>query len=136
MAYVSQDLKKTLAVNVKAICKKFNVKGSLSVRNHSTLVLNVRSGAIDFIDSFNKTCGSKHYYTEHGWTPAKDHISINPYHYEDHFSGKALAFLKEVMIAMNRGNHDNSDIQTDYFDVGWYVDINIGRWNQPYVVTQ
>ena len=33
---------------------------------------------------------------------------------------------------MNDGNHDNSEIQYDYFDVGWYIDVNIGRWNQPY----
>jgi hypothetical protein len=33
---------------------------------------------------------------------------------------------------MNVGNHDRSDIQSDYFDVGWYVDVNVGAWNQPY----
>jgi hypothetical protein len=38
------------------------------------------------------------------------------------------------MTAMNDGNHDRSDIQTDYFDVGWYVDVNIGRWNKPYIL--
>jgi hypothetical protein len=32
------------------------------------------------------------------------------------------------------GNHDRSDIQSDYFDVGWYVDVNIGSWNRPYEV--
>jgi hypothetical protein len=21
---------------------------------------------------------------------------------------------------------------TDYFDVGWYIDINVGKWNKPY----
>jgi hypothetical protein len=35
---------------------------------------------------------------------------------------------------MNMGNHDNSDIMTDYFDVGWYVDVNIGLWNKPYIL--
>jgi hypothetical protein len=30
------------------------------------------------------------------------------------------------------GNHDNSDIQSDYFDVGWYVEVNIGKWNKAY----
>jgi hypothetical protein len=59
---------------------------------------------------------------------------VNPYHYQNHFSGTAKKFLNEVMAAMNAGNHDNSDIQTDYFDVGWYVDVNIGQWNKPYEV--
>jgi hypothetical protein len=35
---------------------------------------------------------------------------------------------------MNGGNHDNSDVQTDYFDVGWYVDVNIGSWDKPYTL--
>jgi hypothetical protein len=61
---------------------------------------------------------------------------VNPYHFKDHFSGRALEFLKEVHIAMMVGNHDNSDIQSDYFDVGWYVDINIGRWDRPYALVK
>jgi hypothetical protein len=35
---------------------------------------------------------------------------------------------------MNAGNHNRSDAMTDYFDVGWYVDVNIGKWNQPYIL--
>jgi hypothetical protein len=32
------------------------------------------------------------------------------------------------------GNHDKSDVMTDYFNVGWYIDINIGKWDKPYKV--
>jgi hypothetical protein len=60
---------------------------------------------------------------------------VNPYHYNEHFDGIALAFLEEVMPVMNDGNYDKSDIQTDYFNVGWYVDVNIGQWNKPYTVS-
>ena len=35
---------------------------------------------------------------------------------------------------MDVGNYDNSDVQTDYFDTGWYIDINIGSWDKPYTV--
>jgi hypothetical protein len=35
---------------------------------------------------------------------------------------------------MNTGNWDESDIQTDYFNVGWYVDVKIGSWQKPYKV--
>ena len=61
-------------------------------------------------------------------------VDVNPYWYHEHFSGKAKDFLKEVLAAMNKGNHNNSDAMTDYFDVGWYVDVNIGSWNRPYVL--
>lgn len=135
MAYMSQDTKKRIAANVKPILKKYGIKGSLAVRNHSTLVLNIREGVIDFIRNSNETCAADPYQVAHGVQPSRDHIDVNPYHYTKHFSGVALYFLDEVMRAMNTGNHNRSDVQTDYFDVGWYVDINIGRWDTPYKFT-
>jgi len=33
---------------------------------------------------------------------------------------------------MNDGNWNRSDSSVDYFDVGWYIDINIGNWAKPY----
>ena len=127
MAYVNQELKAKLSPAIKAICKKYGIKASLAVRNHMTLVLNVKSGKIDFISDYGNT-------PEARIDAEKFGIQVNPYHYKSHFDGKALKFLSEVIPAMNNGNHDNSDIQTDYFDVGWYVDVNIGRWNKPYTV--
>ena len=130
MAYIGQEKKAKIAPKVKAVLKKYNLRGSLSIRNHMALVLTVTAGPIDFIGNLNDTMSKLHRVKE--YTPAKDSIQVNPYWYQEHFTGLALEFLKEVIPAMNDGNHDNSDIQTDYFDVGWYVDINIGRWNKPY----
>lgn len=127
MAYMNQDKKAKIAPKVKSILKKYGVKGTLGVYNHSTLVLNVSSGPIDFIGNFNKVNENKLPVMK-----AENYLSINPYWYQEHFSGKALSFLKELLPAMNEGNHDRSDIQSDYFDVGWYVDVNIGRWGKPY----
>ena len=31
-------------------------------------------------------------------------------------------------------NWDNSDIQTDYFDVNYYFDIEVGKWDKPFQV--
>jgi len=31
-------------------------------------------------------------------------------------------------------NWDNSDIQTDYFDVNYYFDIAIGKWDKPFQI--
>ena len=127
MAYMSQERKAEIAPVVKAICKKYGVKASMAVRHHSTLVLNIKSGSIDFIGNYNQrsTNPSAH---------ASTSIDVNPYWYQGHFSGVALDFMREIFTAMNQGNHDRSDIQTDYFDVGWYVDVNVGRWNKPYTL--
>jgi hypothetical protein len=32
--------------------------------------------------------------------------------------------------------YDNSDIMTDYFDVAYYNNINIGKWDKPYELEQ
>ncbi len=139
MAYFNQDRKQERAPAIKAILKKYGIKGSLSVRNHSTFVLNVKSGSIDFIENFINTAEN----VNHGRRMSQDQIDyirknrsldVNPYWFQEHYSGKAKEFLTEVFAAMNKGNHDNSDIQSDYFDVGWYVDVNIGSWNKPYTL--
>ena len=135
MAYMSQDRKAELAPAIKAVLKKYGVKGTLAVRHHSTLVLNIKSGPIDFIGNLNDVCRHAPGADRYGaYREAAGSIDVNPYHYQSHFDGKALAFLSALMPAMNLGNHDRSDIQSDYFDVGWYVDVNIGAWNKPYIL--
>ena len=132
MAYVSQELKAKISPRVKSILKKHGIKGTLAVRDHMTLVLNISKGEIDFIKNSNETCAADPYQVARGARPSKDHIDVNPYHYDKHFSGDALACIDELLQAMNEGNWDKSDSQSDYFNVGWYVDVNIGRWNKPY----
>jgi hypothetical protein len=136
MAYMSQERKAQIAPVVKAICKRYGIKGSLSVRNHSTLVLNISQGDIDFIYNYNKMIDQRDPTGNRHINRANKEIQVNPYHFQNHFSGRALDFLKEVYNAMMVGNHDHSDIQSDYFNVGWYVDINIGRWDRPYALVK
>jgi hypothetical protein len=138
---MSQERKAQIAPAVKAILKKYKVKGSLSVRNHSTLSLTIKSGAIDFVENFiqtdaNLNYGKKMSQDQIDWIRKNQSVDVNPYWYHEHFSGTAKQFLREVLTAMNDGNWDKSDIQTDYFNVGWYVNVNIGRWNQPYVLAK
>ena len=115
MAYMNQEKKKRLAPKIMEILKKYNIKGTLSVKDYSSLKLTLKSGAIDF-----KT------------------DSINEYRYEDHFADnpEALAFLSEVIPAMNIENFDNSDIMTDYFDVGYYINVNLVKYDKPYICTK
>jgi hypothetical protein len=135
MAYVSQELKSKLSPAIKAVCKKYGIKASIAVRNHMTLALNVKSGKIDFIGNSNRVCGADFYQVARGFKPnTTGYDQVNPYHFQSHYDGDAKAFLSEVLAVMNDGNWDKSDIQTDYFNVGWYVDVNIGSWNKPYIV--
>jgi hypothetical protein len=136
MAYMNQDKKARIAPAVKSILKRYGVKGSLAVRNHSTLVLNIKSGTLDFIADYNKTTEDRPGGFRNG-SPATKCIDVNPYWYREHFGNKVIRkFLDEIFRAMNDGNHNRSNIQIDYFDVGWYVDVNVGKWNKPYVLEQ
>lgn len=131
MAYMNQERKAQIQPAVKAILKKYNVKGRLGVDNHSTLVLNITEGEVDFLNNY----AENRYAARHPGNTPNGYINVNVYHFDSHFSGQALKFIKEVYAAMMVGNHDNSDLQSDYFDVGWYVDINIGKWENNYVLT-
>lgn len=135
MAYMSSEKKAELHPRIKAVLKKYNIKATLSVNNHSTLVLKIKQGAIDFISNTNRVVAARPGGFRNG-IPAEKAISINPYWYHEHFDGKALSFLTEIMEAMNDGNHDRSDTMTDYFDVGWYTDVNIGNWKAPYALVK
>ena len=135
MAYMSQERKAQIAPKVKSILKKYHLKGSLSVSGRSTLVLTIKSGVIDFISNFNKTCDADPYIQAMGRSfVAKDYIDVNVYHFEKHFSGQARKAIEELYKAMMVGNHNNSRIEVDYFDVGWHVRICIGKWNKPYTL--
>lgn len=134
MAYMNVERKRKLAPKIKQICKKYGIRGTLAINNNSTLVLNIKSGKIDFIGNHNEICGKNDHMVSRGFTPVKNYLQVNEYWYHEHFSGKAKAFLGEVISAMNIGNHDNSRPEIDHFDVGWYVNINVGKWNKPYIV--
>jgi hypothetical protein len=129
MAYMSQERKAQIAPKIKEICRQYGVKATLAVRHHMTLVLNIKQGPIDFVGNFNRVMHRKE-----AQQINRDYIDVNTHWYHEHFDGVAKEFLTKVISAMNTGNHDRSDIQTDYFDVGWYIDVNIGKWNAPYAL--
>jgi len=136
MAYINQEMKKQIATILKPILKQYDVKGTLSIDNHSTIVLTLKSGKIDFIGNSNRVCGASHYQVSRGFTPNTDGYSdVNPYWFQDHYDGHAKEFLTEAFKALkSAGWYDHSDVQIDYFNIAYYVDVKIGRWNRPYVL--
>lgn len=116
MAYMNQEKKAIINNLMKPILKKYKVKATLSVSNGSPIYLNVKSGIIDFN-------------LEHGST------QVNPYYFAEHFASnpEAVAFLTEAHEAlMGAGFYNNSDIQSDYFNIAYYYYVNLGQWNKPY----
>lgn len=142
MAYMNQERKAIIQSNLKPVLARYGVKGSLSVRNHSTIVLTVKSGKIDFIENFIKTDKEKPYAKymsdQQVETIRKNrHLDVNPHWFQEHFSGTAKSFLVDAMKALkSAGWYDESDAMTDYFNIAYYVDINIGKWNAPYALVK
>ena len=136
MAYMNQERKAKIAQVLKPILAKYKVKGSLSVRNHSSIVLTLKSGAIDFVGNSNRVCGNDFYQVQRGFKPnTSGSDQVNPYWFQDHYDGDAKAFLTEAFNALKSADwYDESDAMTDYFNTAYYVDVNIGKWDTPYIV--
>jgi hypothetical protein len=142
MAYVSQEMKAKLAPTIKAICKKYGIKASIAVRHHSTLVLNIKQGEIDFIENYIRTDAEKNYGNKMSedqvaYIRKNQSLDVNTYWVKDHYSGRAKSFLTEMIAAMEGPDFFNEDdAQTDYFHRSHYIDINIGQWNKPYALVK
>jgi hypothetical protein len=52
MAYMNQERKQARMPEIKRVLKKYGVKGSVSVRNHSTLTVTVTEGSLDILGNF------------------------------------------------------------------------------------
>ena len=137
MAYVSKETKATIAANVKPILAKYGIKATLSVKNYSGISLNIKSGKIDFIGIYNRMCSSNLIYNR-PFTPVSGNLSVsNTAMLERLFDGEALKFMEEITEAMCSADwYNHSDIMTDYFDVAYYIYIEVGKWDKPYIVTE
>ena len=109
---MNQEMKKTLSVDIKKVLSKFGMKGSISIRHYSFIVVKIKSGKIQFEGSQTLSF-------------LRDQKGIE------------REFLSELLAAMNGKdelkNHDDSDCYTDYHDVGWYVEVQIGDIEKPYI---
>ena len=129
-----QDNGTKIEIELSVIKKLVTVtKASISVRNHSTICVNIKSGPIDFIGEANK---KNMEIAERRGTPYYEndgYIQVNPYYPETY--GAASDFLVELVDAMKGLNYfNNDDAMTDYFSRSHYTDVNVGKWNKPYTL--
>ena len=146
MAFMDQKRKAQLAPGIKAVLRKYGLKGSLRVGNHTSLCLTLTEGSLDLIgnavavlhreaDTYPHDIKGKWMREAAAYMQKTQSTDVNTYHAKDAFTGVCQKAILELIAAMNVGNHDESDPQTDYFNVGWYIHVNVGRWNKPYRFT-
>lgn len=133
MAYMNAQRKAALAPGIKAVLAKYGMKGSISGAGTGTLRVKVVSGPLNIISNYNEELAKRSIGRYPPPAFQEGSLDVNPYWYREHFTGQVLAFISELIEAMDVGNHDRSDLQTDYHDVGWYKDIDIGSYRKPYI---
>ena len=138
MAYMSQDRKAKIVAAMKPIMQKYNVKGTFKCDRHS-ITFRIKSGSVDFIGDMNPNRIDLLNPHKVDYEPLREkyNLDINPYWYQEHYTGTALAFLSEAVPAMKAADYyDRSDAMTDYFDTAYYYHINVGSWDKPYDLTK
>ena len=62
--------------------------------------------------------------------------SVNHYYVKEHYNDNPASkeALLSILQVLNTNNYNNSDSQSDYFDVGHYVSLSIGKWDKPFLV--
>jgi hypothetical protein len=133
MAYINQETKAKIVNETKVLLKKYNMKATWSIKDHAVLKLNVKTSNVDFISDKIAYLETRHddisesylkYFKDGGYLNSNTSIRGNLL-----FTGKSEEFLTELakIIYSAENNHDNSDSQTDYFDVGFYFYVNLSE---------
>lgn len=124
MAYMNAERVKEIREQIKKeFPAKDGYKFSIRVRNHSTVCVDVMTAPFDILEGYDSCHG-------------EGYAQVNHYNIERHFANnpKAVEVLSRIYKIMNEGNYDNSDTMTDYFDVGFYCSISIGKWDKPFKI--
>jgi hypothetical protein len=133
MAYITQEMKKELAPAIKAVLKKYNLKGSIGIRHNSSLCVTISEGELDFIGAVNEKRKETSELLGMEYFPSDGYYQANPYRFGQN-KGAILDCLTELSDAMKGSKwYNNSDIMSDYSDYAYYLDINIGKFDKPYV---
>jgi len=123
MAYMDQNKKKEIAAALKLVVPK-DWKYSLRVHDNSSITLTIKSAPIDLLGEHKNLAPG-----------VKGHVELNEYTLNRAYEGDLLKTMVSISNALNTGNHNNSDSQTDYFDVGFYSHLQLGKWDKPFQVT-
>lgn len=73
----------------------------------------------------------------------QDYFQLNKYQTREPYSNlnwnngvllteKGHNILREVVEIADKHNWDRSDAMSDYFDVNYYISLNLGKWNKPF----
>lgn len=130
MAYITKAEVQEKTAKLKAIAKKYGITLSVSGSNSSTITVTIRKGKLNFIGNFMENQKQ----AEYAYDEVPLHLDINPYWYQERYTGIVLDCLNEIHAVLREGHYNYSDAMTDYFNCAWYLYVKIGTWNKPYIL--
>tara|TARA_R100000900_G_scaffold9135_2_gene8510 strand:+ start:2452 stop:2895 length:444 start_codon:yes stop_codon:yes gene_type:complete len=142
MAYISQEEKKELMPGIKKVLKTYGMKGTVSIRHYSTLIVTLSEGELDLIKVENEIRKERHARNNYGELYLVDNTFQQSYHHLGKFVelGEHLVhnFYQNMFKAMKGSKwFDKSDIMTDYHHIAYYCYIDVGRSRlKPYRCTK
>lgn len=121
MAYANKETKAKVVEAVKAVLPK-DWKATFAVLDSMKIVCTIRKAPLDLVEVFG---------TE------RDYYTVNEYHFRSSCKDSDVAdILEKIINALNCDNHNNSDSMIDYYDVGYYIDLQFGSWDKPFTNTK
>jgi hypothetical protein len=123
MSYISTEEVSEIRKSLKAKFGK-NLKFSIRREGSSTVCVTLVSGNVDFSDIVKEN----------------DYLQVNQFYPETY--GQHVNLFREIIqiIKTSPANavngkawFDNSDPQSDYFNTAFFIRLNVGIYNKPYI---
>lgn len=121
MAFITaEQVKEKRNLVKRAFPSALGWKFSIKTRNYSCIDVTILESPIELRNLESKNIS--------------DGMGVRPNY--DNLSGFGKEVIQTLWDIINKGNYDKSDSMTDYFDVGFYANIYIGKWDKPFEVVE
>lgn len=133
MAYINAEETRSIrnALKAKYPAKdgwKFSVRNS----NHTSVHVSIMKAPLKFTPK-ERGPGVRDLLAEN--VEVVGRWGINHHHLYTYNHSEVLEDILNVINTADKQNFDKSDIQSDYFHVGFYVTMEVGTWEKPYEFT-
>ena len=120
MAYITSERVKEIRNAIKLLCpSKDGWKVSVIREHHSVVDVTILEAPFELRND-----------------PEQSYEQTNPYYLAERVNIPSRDILSKISKVANEGNYDRSDVQSDYFDVGFYFRLSWERWDEPFKVNE
>ena len=139
MAFISAEDVKHIRNELKKELPQY--KFSVVRDHHSSVTISLMKGAAfkdhEYFDRYAQE-------TKVGNLSDGEHHQINQHWLEEFYGKENAKVLDKIHIiaktapAKNGGKvwYNDSDAMIDYFDIAYYIHINVGKWNKQYEIVE